>query len=284
MTKQSVIALAVAAALIGSFRGRWFNGAVSAEILEGAVGHPIRTVRDPGFRSGLDIALVIDGTGSMQIIIKEIRAGMGGLMREIHGMVPTARIGIVVFGGKGRPMDIRSLTPSPHKLEAFLSNIKARDGEWEEDALGGVKTAMDRMDWMPYRDEVIVLVGDSPPRKEDFGPLVEFIRKFKGENGAFDTIDVAAEEHRRFVLEWWREHHHRGTPAISPLPEFYQQTRQAYEVLASAGGGTMRTLPEDGQIDHEILALILGHLPSRPSGPPIDGIQPAPAERTHEFN
>ena len=210
-------------------------------------------------RKGLDVVLVIDGTGSMSLIINDVKAKMGQLIQAIHRLVPIARVGIIVFGGKGEKMEIQPLTLSPRKLTDFLNGISAKGGgEWEEDTYGACATAMEKMDWKPYAKKVVVLVGDSPPRKEDFAPLIAMIRKFKVENGTFNTVDVAAEEHERFEREFWLKVHREEPPKISPLPEFYQQTRAAYKVLANAGGGAMRSLTHDSHINQQVLILAFG--------------------------
>ncbi len=210
-------------------------------------------------RKGLDVVLVIDGTGSMGLIINDVKAKMGQLIQAIHRLVPIARVGIIVFGGKGEKMEIQPLTLSPQKLTDFLNGITAKGGgEWEEDTFGACETAIDKMDWKPYAKKVVVLVGDSPPRKEDFAPLIAMIRKFKSENGTFNTVDVAAEEHERFEREFWLKVHREEPPKITPLPEFYQQTRAAYKVLANAGGGAMRSLTHDSHINQQVLILAFG--------------------------
>jgi len=210
-------------------------------------------------RKGLDVVLVIDGTGSMNLIIDDVKAKMAQLIQSIHRLVPIARIGIVVFGGKGEKLDSQPLTLSPQKLEDFLTHITAKGGgEWEEDTFGAVEYAINKMDWKPYAKKVVVLVGDSPPHKEDFQPLIQIIHKFKDENGTFNTVDVAAEEHERFEREFWLKVHREEPPKISPLPEFYQQTRAAYKVLANAGGGSMKSLTKDTHINQQVLILAFG--------------------------
>jgi hypothetical protein len=210
-------------------------------------------------RKGLDVVLVIDGTGSMKLIIDDVKAKMAQLVQAIHRLVPIARVGIVVFGGKGEKTNILPLTLSPQKMSDFLGNIQAMGGaEWEEDTMGAVETAIDKMDWKPYAKKVVVLVGDSPPHKDDFQPLLALIRKFKGENGTFNTVDVAAEEHERFEREFWLKVHREEPPKISPLPEFYRQTQAAYKVLAVAGGGSMKSLTKDSHINQQVLILAFG--------------------------
>ncbi len=210
-------------------------------------------------RKGLDVVLVIDGTGSMQLIIDDVKAKMAQLIQAIHRLVPIARVGIVVFGGKGKKMAVQPLTLNPQKLTEFLAGVHAEGGdEWEEDLAGGVTTAIKDMDWKPYAKKVIVLVGDSPPKKEDFQSLIAEIHQFKNNNGTFNTVDVAAEEHERFEREFWLKVHREEPPKISPLPEFYQQTRAAFKVLAGAGGGAMRSLSKDVHINQQVLVLAFG--------------------------
>jgi hypothetical protein len=210
-------------------------------------------------RKGLDVVLVIDGTGSMKLIIDDVKAKMQQLVQSIHRLVPIARIGIIVFGGKGEKMNVQPLTLSPDKLSSFLNGIEAMGGgEWEEDTLGAVQTGINKMDWKPYAKKVVVLVGDSPPRTEDFAPLLSLIRQFKTNNGTFNTVDVAAEEHERFEREFWLKVHREEPPKISPLPAFYRQTQAAYKVLATAGGGSMKSLTKDAHINQQVLILAFG--------------------------
>lgn len=210
-------------------------------------------------RKGLDVVLVIDGTGSMKLIIDDVKARLTQLVRAIHRLVPIARIGVVIYGGKGEPLDIQPLTLSSDKLLSFLDNMRAKGGgTWEENMIGGVQTAIGGMDYKPYAKKVIVLVGDSPPDKNDFDPLMQLIRQFRGNNGTFNTVDVTAEEHERFERDFWLKVHQSEPPSISPLPAFYQQTRQAFKVMSATGGGAMRSLSKDVHINQQVLILAFG--------------------------
>ncbi|HZO83227.1 MAG TPA: vWA domain-containing protein [Candidatus Binataceae bacterium] len=212
-------------------------------------------------RKGLDIVLVIDDTGTMDLILNDVRDRMDELIAAIHRLVPVARIGIVVFGGHNERMDIQPLTISSHRLEAFLESISTRGHRGSQgDVYGACVTAVNQMNWKPYAKKVIVLVGDSPPQNQDFGPLLGLIRKFRAEDGTFNTIDVSAEEHERYEREFWLKTH-KGRPpgeSISPLAEFYQDTRETYKMLAAAGGGGMRSLTQNVHINEQVLILALG--------------------------
>ncbi|HTY56969.1 MAG TPA: vWA domain-containing protein [Candidatus Binataceae bacterium] len=210
-------------------------------------------------RSGLDVVLVIDGTGSMKLILEDVKAKMSDLIRAIHRLVPIARIGVIIYGGTGEPLDIQPLTISADKVQAFLENMRAKGGgTWEENMLGAIQTAVDRMDYKPYAKKVIVLVGDSPPAKNDFDPIMTLIRQFRANNGTFNTVDVTEEEHERFERDFWEKVHQREPPYITPLPAFYQQTRSAFKIMSTVGGGAMRSLSKDVHINQQVLILAFG--------------------------
>lgn len=209
-------------------------------------------------RSGLDVAIIIDGTGSMNLIINDVKGKMRQLVLAIHRLVPTTRMAIVVFGGRGEAIQAEPLTLSPDKLLYFLNNILAQNGgEWQEDTLGAVRLAVDRMQWRPQAKKVIIFVGDTPPFDEDLEPTLEEIRKFRAENGIFNTVDVTVEEHERFV-EMMARQIGQPPPKNSQLPGFYFQTQQAFREMASAGGGAWHSLTKDQQINQQVLILAFG--------------------------
>ena len=211
-------------------------------------------------KSGLEVALVVDGTGSMLRVIEDAKGRMRQLVFSIHRLVPAARIGVVVFGGRGEAIQVQPLTTSPETLVRFLSTIVAQNGgEWQEDTLGAVRTAVDRLGWRPDSHKVIILVGDTPPFKEDFEPVLDEIRRLRAENGAFNTVDVTTEEHERFIKEFYAQMGATPPPgAFDNLPSFYLETRNSYQAMAQAGGGVWKSLTKDQQINQQVLILAFG--------------------------
>jgi hypothetical protein len=210
---------------------------------------------------GLDVVLVIDGTKSMDFVMDDVKARATRLALRVRQLVPIARIGVVVFGGKGEPIDMQPLTLSTAKLQTFLGLIQAKGGgEWQENTLGAVQAAITRMDWKPYARKVIVLIGDSPPEQEDFAPLLALIRNFRRDNGTLSAVDVQQEEHERYQRAFWmRVHHVEPTQEeIGRLPEFAKQAQAAYKVLAVAGGGSVRSLSHDADVNQQVMILVFG--------------------------
>jgi hypothetical protein len=210
---------------------------------------------------GLDIVLVIDGTKSMDFVMADVKARMTRLAIRVRQLVPIARIGVVVFGGKGEPLDMQPLTLSTAKLQTFLGSIQAKGGgEWQENTLGAVQAAVAKMDWKPYARKVIVLIGDSPPEPQDFAPLLALIKDFRRNNGTLSGVDVQQEEHERFARAFWiKVHGQEPTDAeIGPLPQFAKQAQAAYKVLAATGGGSIRSLSHDAEINQQVMILVFG--------------------------
>jgi von Willebrand factor type A domain len=210
---------------------------------------------------GLDIVLVIDGTKSMDFVMADVKARMTRLAIRVRQLVPIARIGVVVFGGKGDPLDMQPLTLSTAKLQTFLGSIQAKGGgEWEENTLGAVQAAVTKMDWKPYARKVIVLIGDSPPEQQDFAPLLALIKDFKRNNGTLSGVDVQDEEHERYERAFWIKVHGQEPTAaeIGPLPQFAKQAQAAYKVLAATGGGSIRSLSHDAEINQQVMILVFG--------------------------
>ena len=96
-------------------------------------------------RNGLEVVLVIDGTGSMQYVLDDVKAKMNRLVQVLHQLVPTANIGIVVFGGRRESLFIQPLTHSSETITGFLNQLKAQNGgAWQEDIFEGSRLLCSR--------------------------------------------------------------------------------------------------------------------------------------------
>ncbi len=221
-------------------------------------------------RTGLEVVLVIDGTGSMQYVLDDVKAKMKRLVHVLHQLVPIANIGIVVFGGRREPLFIQPLTHSSTTIAQFLDQLKAQNGgAWQEDMFRGIDAAVLKMNWQLNSHKVIVLIGDTPPFDEDYAAVLLLARKFKEEGGTFNTIDLTDYEHEQWEIancasgECGRGYEevyvkHMKSPPIIPLPSFYLETRRAYKTIALAGGGSMGVLSEKIHVNQEILTLAFG--------------------------
>ena len=250
----------------GTMRGGVGEGSGYGRAIGAGFGGYIGELR----RSGLEVVLVIDGTGSMQYVVDDVKVKMKRLVLVLHQLVPSAKIGIVVYGGRGEPLSVQPLTPSSETIAGFLSQLKAQNGgAWQEDLFSAVNVAVLKMNWHLSSHKVIVLIGDTPPFDEDYAAVLLLAQRFRDEGGVFNTVDLTDYEHRLWEIancangECGRGYDdvyitHRKPPPMLPLPAFYLQTRRAYQEIARAGGGSTGILDEKVRVNQEILTLAFG--------------------------
>ena len=221
---------------------------------------------------GLDIAIVVDSTGSMQNVIDALKDHLDGLAATIQHLVPTARIGAVAYrdrdDGKSGSAPRQSedflvkwsdLTFNGKKVRGFLDGIVAEGGgDWEEAVKDGLETAMRQLKWRSDAKKVIILVGSSPPHERDVPTIRRLVEDWRNRGGVVSTIDVSQllhEEHERRTYHWL---YGEDPKVISPLPEFYQAVRDSFGEIAHEGGGEMLSLGQDTALVRHVLVLTFG--------------------------
>jgi hypothetical protein len=210
---------------------------------------------------GLDLVLVIDSTESMQFVIDEVKAHAASLVANLQRMVPTARVGVVVYRDQGDEYVTKwsDLSFKTDKLRSFISNITASGGgDWEEAVLEGVDAAVHELSWRKKSKKIIVLIGGSPPHPEDVQALEQLIRKFRSEGGSLSTIDVTDHLHLSFNRELWHSLYGNKPFVPPPKPEFYKQVTAVYGDLAKDGGGELVELADDKALIKDVLVLTFG--------------------------
>jgi hypothetical protein len=210
---------------------------------------------------GLDLVLVIDTTESMQFVINEVKTRLTALVTAIQRMVPTSRVGIVVYRDQGDEYVVKwtDMSFRTAKLTGFLANISASGGgDWEEAVLEGLDAAINEMSWRKKSKRIIILVGGSPPHADDLGTIDRVVSDFRAAGGSLNTIDVTQHLHDEFERVMWRSLHGNAPFHASPLPEFYRHVTEVYGRLAAGGGGEMIQLAEEKRLVREVLVLTFG--------------------------
>jgi hypothetical protein len=210
---------------------------------------------------GLDVVLVIDATSSMQFVIDDVRARLSELVGTLQRLVPTARVGIVVYRDQEDEYVTKWTDLSFHtgKLQTFLGNITAAGGgDFEEAVRDALDAAVNDLTWRKKSKRVIILVGGSPPHAWDVDEVHQIASNFKGDRGQINTIDVTRQAHYRHDLGMWRAIHGSKTYEPSPLPDFYKETAGSFREIAKRGGGEMVLLDENKQLVRNILELTFG--------------------------
>ncbi len=210
---------------------------------------------------GLDVALVIDTTDSMQFVIDDVKKKLSQLVGAIQRMVPTSRIGIVVYRDKGDDYVVKwtDLSFRTDKLQDFLSHIGAGGGgDWEEAVKEALDAAINELKWRKQSKRIIVLVGGSPPHPWDTDDVRDIVRNFRKQNGHISTIDVTKRQHDEFDRQLWRSLHGREPYKPSPMPEFYAEVTRSFGEIAKDGGGELISLDQDRAVIRSVLELTFG--------------------------
>ena len=210
---------------------------------------------------GLDVALVIDTTDSMQFVIDDVKAKLSELVGNIQRMVPTARVGVVVYRDKGDDYVVKWTDLSFHtqKLKDFLLHINADGGgDWEEAVKEALDAAVHELKWRKQSKKIIILVGGSPPHPWDVDDVDKIVADFHRDGGFISTIDVTARQHDEFDRHLWQSLHGKEPYKPSPLPDFYKEVARSFGKIASEGGGELISLDQDKALIREVLQLTFG--------------------------
>jgi von Willebrand factor type A domain-containing protein len=210
---------------------------------------------------GLDVALVIDTTDSMQFVIDDVKAKLSQLVSAIQRMVPTSRIGIVVYRDKGDDYVVKwtDLSFRTDKLQDFLSHINADGGgDWEEAVKEALDAAVHELKWRKDSKKIIILVGGSPPHPWDVDAVHDIVRDFHKQGGYISTIDVTKKQHDEFDRQLWRSLHGKEPYKPSPMPDFYAQVSKSFGEIAKDGGGELISLDADRALIRSVLELTFG--------------------------
>jgi hypothetical protein len=210
---------------------------------------------------GLDVALVIDTSDSMQFVIDDVKKKLSQLVGTIQRMVPTSRIGIVVYRDKGDDYVVKwtDLSFRTDKLQDFLSHLGAGGGgDWEEAVKEGLDAAINELKWRKQSKRIIVLVGGSPPHPWDAEDVRDLVRRFRKQGGYISTIDVTKRQHDEFDRQLWRSLHGREPYKPSPMPDFYAEVTRSFGEIAKDGGGELISLDQDRALVRSVLELTFG--------------------------
>jgi hypothetical protein len=120
----------------------------------------------------VDLAFVVDTTGSMGAFIGAARQHMIALLRSLTDGAdtpPDLRVAVVEY--RDHPPQDQSFVARPHAFEANLERCQkvingltpGGGGDAPEAVYDGLEAACTELKWLPHSYRLAVLVGDSPP-------------------------------------------------------------------------------------------------------------------------
>jgi Mg-chelatase subunit ChlD len=184
-------------------------------------------------KSGLDIVLCFDSTGSMGGEIDQVKRQIERIGQILTKLVPKARISICTYRdrrdeyvAKGLP-----LTSSIQDVSEYLATIEAGGGGDHEEAVEeGLSWAMTQNRFRPAARKVILVFGDAPPHRDKLRRCVDLATEFRQQHkGIVSTVTCRNDR---------------------PLPEFYE--------IAAAGGGEAFLTENQREIMSQLIVLVFG--------------------------
>jgi len=211
---------------------------------------------------GIDLVLVIDTTGSMQSVIDEVKAEVRRFIGNLQQMVPASRVAVVAYRDRGEEYVTKWVDFSFHttKVQNFVSGLRADGGgDYEEAVKQAIEVAIEELSWRKTAKRILILIGGTPPHKEDFAELLRLVRGFREKKGAIGAVDVTRRLHEEWDrIEWMAREGGRGAFKPSPMPGFYRETTDAYAALTKQGGGELLGLGEEKLLLKQVMVLTFG--------------------------
>ncbi len=135
------------------------------------------------YEAGLEVAICIDSTGSMQQTIDAASQAIDDLVAILSGIAPDFRIGLVHYKDlddiKAGAQVLVPLDARPKRVREKLERLRAEGGgDMPERVECGLEIALDprKMKWRRDANKLVVLVGDAPPHDAALAKCVELAR------------------------------------------------------------------------------------------------------------
>jgi len=119
----------------------------------------------------VDVAFVVDTTGSMGGEIAEVRTNLSTLVSQLEGTTSSYRVAVVSYRDfperTGASYDypfrvIQNFTDDPALIQAGIDSLTlGYGGDWPETVFSGIQAAIE-LPWRPGVTKVMLVIGDAP--------------------------------------------------------------------------------------------------------------------------
>ena len=180
--------------------------------------------------AGLDVAIVIDSTGSMQAAIDIARDAIHDMVSLLSGVAPKLRLGVVHYKDVTDFSDgAQLLVPMTKKQddvrESLAKLVANGGGDVPENVDRGLEVALGKeMNWNREANRLILVIGDAPPHPSSMGAVLQLVKD------AHDKPFVRGNK----ALSGKRE---ALKPFITSTIATSQACKAEFEQIAKAGGG-----------------------------------------------
>ncbi|MGC9771420.1 von Willebrand factor type A domain-containing protein [Fervidobacterium changbaicum] len=133
-------------------------------------------------RNKLDIAIILDVTGSMSFAINGAKNSIINFAKSLEERGLDARVGVVPFDDYVNPPSDIVASPtflnltSPASAQEYVATLYAGDGgDWPENDYDAIMFAATAMEWRPAAQRVMIVITDAPAHyKSDGSGIAHF--------------------------------------------------------------------------------------------------------------
>jgi Mg-chelatase subunit ChlD len=140
---------------------------IHADQLDGVTELRLATDRVLPARRTIDLAFVLDTTGSMGEEIEAVKSTIRTVAAKLGSEQTDVRIGLVEYKDRG-DAEVTHAYPFSSDLNAFSRSVArltaGGGGDYPEDMQAGLSVALNQLQWRPDATaRLIVVIGDAPP-------------------------------------------------------------------------------------------------------------------------
>lgn len=146
----------------------------------------------------VDVAFVVDTTGSMGGTIAQVRADISSLVNQLSSITNSFRVAIVSYrdyasrtgySGDYPAQVIQTFTDNITDIQAGIDSLTlGYGGDWEETVFSGLKAAIN-LPWRPGVKKIAVVIGDAPALSPEPISGLTFLQ-IVAESIAIDPVQV----------------------------------------------------------------------------------------------
>ena len=192
--------------------------------------------RPANSKTPLDLAFVIDSTGSMGSSISSVTSAAANIAKTLEDRGADFRVGLVDYKdvNQGDPYAARVVLPMTTDVGAFSNAVQSLrasgGGDYPEAVHSGIMTAINGLAWRSVPRKGIILMGDAPAKNPE--PVTGYTRT--------GVLDAARNLDPAIIYPL--------AVGSGPLTDF--------QALAEGSGGTVFTATSSAQVATQILSAV----------------------------
>jgi len=216
-------------------------------------GSLVDQARDLKWR-GVDIALLLDSTGSMAGLLRAAKQAIDEVLAELDSPLPSLRVALYTYRDVGDNYVFYGtpLTFDVDRLPGFLQSfVHGQGGDIPEAVRDTVAGVMRRLEWRPDAHKVIIFAGDAPHHPEEDSAFRQELRAWATPANRAVVHALFTDTNRRSMDIARRKEREDPDAFQHPYLDIYRK-------VAELGRGRAVLLSDESTLIREILVLAFG--------------------------